>query len=45
MKLGVFAVIFGDKFFDEALDAAKGLGLQAIEIGVGNYGKGCKFFI
>ena len=37
MKLGVFTVIFGDKSFDEALNAAKDMGLQAIEVGAGNY--------
>ena len=30
IKLGVFAVIFGDKSFNEALDADKGLGIQTI---------------
>ncbi len=37
MKLGVFLVLFGDKSFEEALDKAKGLGLDAVEIGAGNY--------
>ena len=37
MKLGVFLVLFGDKSFEEALDKAKELGLEAVEIGTGNY--------
>ncbi len=37
MKLGVFLVLFGDKSFEEALDKAKELGLDAVEIGTGNY--------
>ena len=37
MKLGVFLVLFGDKNFEEALDKAKELGLDAVEIGTGNY--------
>lgn len=37
MKLGVFLVLFGDKSLEEALDKAKELGLDAVEIGAGNY--------
>jgi len=37
MKVGVFLVLFGDKSFEEALDKAKELGLDAVEIGTGNY--------
>ena len=37
MKLGVFAVLFSRKTFEEALDHIASLGLQAIEIGVGGY--------
>ncbi|MCX7706015.1 MAG: sugar phosphate isomerase/epimerase [bacterium] len=37
MKLGVFLVLFGGKKFEEALDIAKNLGLEAVEIGSGNY--------
>ena len=37
MKIGVFAVVFGNKSFEEALDSVKELGLEAIEIGAGNF--------
>ena len=37
MKLGVFAVLFGDKSLEEALDKAKNAGLDAVEIGTGGY--------
>ena len=37
MKLGVFIVVFGGKTLDEALDKVKELGLDAVEIGTGNY--------
>ncbi len=37
MKLGVFLVLFGDKNLEEALDKAKELGLDAVEIGTGGY--------
>ncbi len=37
MKLGVFLVLFSDKKFEEALDKAKELGLDAVELGTGNY--------
>jgi sugar phosphate isomerase/epimerase len=37
MKLGVFAVLFGDKTLDDALDYIAKSGLQAIEIGTGGY--------
>jgi len=37
MKLGVFLVLFGDKSLEEALDKAKSLGLDTVEIGTGNY--------
>ncbi len=35
MKLGVFAVLFGQKSLEEALDFIASKGLQAIEIGTG----------
>lgn len=35
MKLGVFAVLFGQKSFEEMLDHVKAEGLQAVEIGTG----------
>lgn len=35
VKLGVFAVLFGDRTFEEALDQVQRLGLQAVEIGTG----------
>jgi len=37
MKLGVFTVLFGQKSLDEALDYIANAGLQAVEIGTGNY--------
>jgi sugar phosphate isomerase/epimerase len=37
MKLGVFAVLFGKKPFEETLDSIVELGLEAIEIGTGAY--------
>jgi len=37
MKLGVFAVLFGDKKFEEALDVITEMGLESIEIGTGGY--------
>ena len=37
MKLGVFIVVFGGKTLDEALDKIKELGLDAVEVGTGNY--------
>ncbi|MBO1004012.1 sugar phosphate isomerase/epimerase family protein [Pseudogracilibacillus auburnensis] len=37
MKLGVFAVLFADKSFEEMLDYVKESGLQAVEIGTGGY--------
>ena len=37
MKIGVFAVLFGDKPFEETLDYLKELGLEAVEIGTGAY--------
>lgn len=37
MKLGVFAVLFGDKSLEEALDEVKNAGLEAVEIGTGGY--------
>jgi sugar phosphate isomerase/epimerase len=35
MKIGVFAVLFGQKPFEETLDYIVELGLGAIEIGTG----------
>jgi sugar phosphate isomerase/epimerase len=37
MRLGVFAVLFGDKPFEETLDYLKDLGVEAVEIGTGAY--------
>jgi len=37
MKIGVFAVLFGNKPFEETLDYIVGLGLEAVEIGTGAY--------
>ena len=37
MKIGVFAVLFSGKPFEEALDYIKELGLEAVEIGTGAY--------
>ena len=37
MKIGVFAVLFGGKPFEETLDYVKELGLEAVEIGTGAY--------
>ena len=37
MKLGVFAVLFSNKSFEEMLDHVKNAGLSAVEIGTGAY--------
>lgn len=37
MKLGVFAVLFAQKPFEEALDYIASKGLEAVEIGTGGY--------
>ena len=37
MKIGVFAVLFGNKPFEETLDYLVSLGVQAVEIGTGGY--------
>ena len=37
MKLGVLTVLLGDLPFEEALDYLRDLGIQAVEIGCGNY--------
>ncbi|OPA80463.1 xylose isomerase [Paenibacillus selenitireducens] len=37
MKLGVFAVLFGQKSLDETLDYIQAKGLEAVEIGTGGY--------
>jgi len=37
VKLGVFTVVFGQKLFPDALDYIKSVGLDAVEIGTGNY--------
>jgi len=37
MKLGVFMALFGGQPFDTALDYVRKSGLEAVEIGVGNY--------
>lgn len=40
MKIGLFLALFGDKTLEDALDVAKAEGLEAVEIGTGNY-PGC----
>lgn len=37
MKVGVFTVAFGGMPFEEALDYVAGVGVEAVEIGTGNY--------
>jgi sugar phosphate isomerase/epimerase len=37
MKIGVFAVLFGNKPFEETLDYLVDLGIEAVEIGTGAY--------
>jgi sugar phosphate isomerase/epimerase len=37
MKLGVFMALFGGQSFDEALDYVSQSGLDAVEVGTGNY--------
>ena len=37
MKIGVFAVLFGDKPFEDTLDYLVDLGVEAVEIGTGAY--------
>lgn len=37
MKLGVFTVLFAQKSFEEMLDYVQASGLDAVEIGTGNY--------
>ena len=37
MKLGVLTVLFGNMTLAKALDTVKGLGLDAVELGTGNY--------
>src|SRR5450759_4683567 len=37
MKIGVFAVLFGDKPFEETLDYLVEQGVEAVEIGTGAY--------
>ena len=37
MKLGVFAVLFGNMKFPDALDYIAQNGVEAVEIGTGNY--------
>jgi sugar phosphate isomerase/epimerase len=37
MKLGVFTVLYRDLPFEEALDRLAGMGVEAVEIGTGNY--------
>jgi len=37
MKLGVFTVLFGGQTLEEALDYITKSGLEAVEIGTGNY--------
>src|SRR3989442_1616938 len=37
MKLGVFTVLFRDMPFEQMLDKVAGMGIEAVEIGTGNY--------
>lgn len=37
MEISVISVIFGDKTFEEILDACRGLGVRSLEIGTGNW--------
>lgn len=37
MKIGLFIALFGDKSLEKALDTAKQEGVEAVEIGTGNY--------
>jgi len=37
VKVGVFTVAFGSMQFEEALDYVKSVGVEAVEIGTGNY--------
>jgi sugar phosphate isomerase/epimerase len=37
MKVGVFTTVFRDLAFDEVLDRLAGLGVQALELGTGNW--------
>jgi sugar phosphate isomerase/epimerase len=37
VKLGVFTVLYRDLPFEEMLDTVAGLGVQAVELGTGNY--------
>lgn len=37
MKIGVFTVLFSDEKFESALEKVKRLGVEAVEIGCGNY--------
>lgn len=37
LKLGVFAVLFGDKSLEEALDKIQAAGLDSVEVGTGGY--------
>jgi sugar phosphate isomerase/epimerase len=43
VRLGVFTVLYEDRPFEEALDKIASLGIEAVEIGTGNYsgGKHC----
>jgi len=37
MKIGIFTVLFQDQPFEKALDQIQSLGLEAVELGCGNY--------
>ena len=37
MKLGVFTVLYSDLPFEEMLDKVQAMGLDAVELGTGNY--------
>jgi hypothetical protein len=37
MKLGVFTVLFADLSFAQMLDRVASLGIEAVELGTGNY--------
>ncbi|NVM04532.1 MAG: sugar phosphate isomerase/epimerase, partial [Candidatus Helarchaeota archaeon] len=37
MKIGVLTVLFGGMSFDEVINYVSKLGLEAVELGTGNY--------
>ena len=42
MKLGVFTTLLSNLPFEEALKYFKSLGIEAVEIGCGGFGKRCR---